>query len=258
MLFDAVYPLGGGSKISNLEIVLSLRSLARHAANLGNIYVIGEQPARLNWGGRLIHLPFTETHGRYANVWEKVLAAAKDPRISERFLWMNDDFYCLENFDAGAVPYFCRTNKLSSSEARSSYQQTLRKTRDALVKRGLSTYHFGTHQPINFEKAKIRQLFKEFEDEIYAPRGLSLRTCYGNYFQVERTVKTTKLIKGDHPPTLRGLFAVSSHATATPANLRRHIKRLYPGPSEFELPKKGEDYGYPTEINNHQSRPAAG
>lgn len=241
-LYDAVYPLGTGSKIKNLEIFLSLRSLAKYARDLGNVYIVGERPSRLNWGERLQHIPFTEGHKRGVNIWEKAVAVAADPRISERFLWMNDDFYLLQELSAGAVPYFCQ-GKTLERHARgravggpaTPYQQMLRRTLAALHKRGLSTHHFGTHQPINFEKTKIRELYEVFKDDLYTSTGISLRICYGNYFKVDPVMRPTRLIHDDTPPSLDGLVAISSHASASAANLRQHIKSLYPGLSEFEL-----------------------
>jgi len=147
---DIVFPLGSGSKLNNLELRFSLRSVMKHGLNVGRVFIVGEKPHFLNWGDRLIHIPFAESCGRYANIWEKAKAVAEDERISEKIVWFNDDMYVLQDFDAGAIPFFSRARQIDLTKSgTSSYQKTFRMTAAALKQRGCTLYHYGTHQPCN-------------------------------------------------------------------------------------------------------------
>jgi hypothetical protein len=241
MEFDVVIPLGKGSRADNAELKYALRSLAKYGRNLGKVFIIGEKPEIMNWSERLVHVPFVERHGAYINVWEKLFFASQDDRISERFLFTNDDIYVMKPFDAGDVPYYCRPRELSQmpfanmvfAEIPRTYQKMMRRTLEALNRRKMTCYHFGTHQPVNFEKSKVAETFAEFATELYSNKGLSFRCCYGNQHQVERIVNPTVVLKKivDRKFTK---FAVASHEVLEKSALIDWLEGLFPMKSEFE------------------------
>jgi hypothetical protein len=242
MGIDVVYPLGKGSRLGNLELKHSLRSLVTHAQNLGRIFIVGEKPQGFIWSDDFVHIPFTETGRAYVNIWHKLSQIASIETITERFVWMNDDFYCLQAFDASSIPYYSLTadlsqrefTKLPIAEVRSDYQRTLKRTYDALTKRGLSTINFGTHQPCNFEKTKIRAMQQEFEPDLHPVDGLSARCCYGNFHAVEQVKQGTILI-GDRVKSVAGRFAFAT-TNSTPQNLaQKLLSRLYPIKTKYEV-----------------------
>jgi hypothetical protein len=180
-LVDVVYPLYRAGP----EIRYSVRGLLLHAKNIGRIFIIGDRPKFFD-GTKFTHIPFKDVNNRpYENVWRKLETIARDERISEKLLWMNDDFYITQPFDATAVPNYCRSMDLFEMPILdrplanlSPYKKTLKRTRDALAKHRMAGTHFGTHQPVNFEKQKILATVAEFEEDI--SNGISFRCCYQN------------------------------------------------------------------------------
>lgn len=230
-----VYPLLKG----DIELRYSIRSLLRYGSNVGQIVIIGDRPKFIDYD-KVLHIPFTDRKGKpYENVWNKLKAIAEDDRISSRILWMNDDIYIQKPFNAAAIPNYCRSMDLAKMRVLnadiatlSSYKRVLKRTRDALKKRGMTTFHFGTHQPTNFEKEKILATYREFEKEI--PSGLSFRCCYHNMHRSVRTVKSTVVVKaiGSTPPAK---WAFASRGTANLAILEKGLKGLFPKRSELEI-----------------------
>lgn len=234
MSVSVVYPL----LQAGIELKYSVRSLLLHGRNVGDIFVIGDLPPFFH-ESKFVHIPFHDKTGRaYENVWGKLEAIARDERITERLLWMNDDFYIRRDFDATAVPNYSRSldlahmPKLHKEDAvLSPYKQVLKRTHDALVRRGMSTFHFGTHQPVNYEKRKMLETIEEFRSEI--PSKLSFRCCYMNMHQEKRTPQSTVVVKHvDAGPPNRWAFA--SRATADLSVLERGLAKLFPHRSELE------------------------
>lgn len=238
---DAVYPLGTGSRLFNIEIVYSLRSLVKNTRGLGRIYVIGEKPDCLNWSDDLIHVPFEEKHGAYVNTWEKAMFAASIPGLTERFIWMNDDFYCVEPFDADSIPGYTRAATLDKCDfARKTfgdihqhYSQMLRLTLDALRRRGLTTHHFATHQPCNFEKSLLLKTHEEFKGDLYTAWGLDLRCCYGNLNAVPPVGRWTTVIRNT-PVDISKKFAFATHRRTDRPFAEEFLGRLYPTLTKYE------------------------
>lgn len=236
MNVSVVYPV----LQAGIELKYSVRSVLMHGSNVGRIYVIGDKPGYLN-DELFEHIPFADKRGKpYENVWRKLKAAAEDERISSRILWMNDDIYITRAFDAAAVPNYCRSLDLATMptlkrdlQSLSSYKKVLKNTLDALKKRGMSTHHFGTHQPVNFEKEKILATWKEFEADV--PLGISFRCCYHNMHGSERTIKSTAVVStldGLRPPAK---WAFASKGNANLIALEQGLQTLYPHRSALEV-----------------------
>lgn len=234
MKVSVVYPL----LTAGIELKYSVRSLLLHGKNIGQIFIIGDKPKFFD-AAKFVHIPFRDgKHTPYENVWRKLETIARDDRITETLLWMNDDFYIQQPFNAAEIPNYSRSMNLATLpvlnkpiEQLSSYKKVLKRTRDALVKRGMTAFHFGTHQPVNFEKEKMLATIAEFAPEI--PSGISFRCCYHNMHASKRTIKATVVIKNvDRPPRK---WAFASKATADLAVLETGLKRLYPKRSQLEV-----------------------
>lgn len=248
MIVDAVYPLGKGSKLNNEEIRFSLRSLFMHGDNIGKVYIIGEAPKIFEWGERLIHIPYEDAPRRpYRNVWGKLRAIAGDERISERFIFLNDDFYLLRAFDASNVPNFTQGVDLANRKVGTQtletilmaditrpYDRVLKNTLNALRRLSLPTRIYATHQPVNFERSKIPAVCDTFAQELRLPYGLSFRCCYGNYYRLPHVTRPTRIIRQEFTPP-NGPLAFASHDQVHEEVFMQGIRRLYPTPTPFEV-----------------------
>ncbi len=248
-MIDAIYPLGTGSLLKNEEIRFSLRSLVANASNLGKVLIVGAKPGFLKWSERLIHVPFVERHTAYRNVWEKLHFIARSDLISETFLFLNDDFIIVKQFDAAAIPNCVvggdlaqmtttngkRLGSILIADVTRSYHRVLKHTLMVLKQRGMTSYNFATHQPVLFEKGKVIECYKEFEKDLAKPYGLSWRCCYGNMFNMPRVARPTHVIRTRfHVPA--GRLAVALHKDIDPEMFRRRLTAMFSKPSMFETP----------------------
>lgn len=236
---DAVYPLKrGGSNWHDNEIRFSLRSLKKHARNIGRIFVIGHKPDFLEFDDRLIHIPFEDDATPYLNAYRKIRAVCEDDRVSDRFVWMNDDFYLLARFNPDDWLYFHKgdmeTLRYIRLDNKTMYRKVVRRTYEALKAREMPTIHYGGHWPFIYEKEKF--LAMDFP-ELDQGDGLLVRCVYGNYYRLpasrmrdrvtKRTGKyLTEVIK-DRP-----VFATYSKVNWP--ELEKSLTKLYPTATEWE------------------------
>lgn len=170
---DLVYILGDGSDWHNNEIRYSLHSTEYFPHR--NVFVIGHKPA---WLQNVIHIRFSDSYQfKTANGVAKVMRAARDRRLSERFVLMNDDFFFLKK--QRAVPYYYRgkTSEFIDKHRTKGgyYYQTLQNTEKFLIQQGIKTpKDYAVHSPIIYEKSKLRKLRSR------QLRGCSLRSVYCN------------------------------------------------------------------------------
>lgn len=237
-----VYPLGYGSRLDNLELRYSLRSIEKFVTGFEKIFIIGQKPDFLNWSERLIHIPFEDKHySGFLNTWLKMREVAITAEVSENFLFMNDDFFIVKEMEATEFPMYSSGVDLTErdfftipiSEIQTRYHQTLRSTGESLVSRELTTYNFATHQPCIFEKAKILELFREFANEIWGI-GLSFRCCYGNFFKFPRMNNQAVVMKN----AVRNVHGRESFALCGSSEYKfasKFLQSLYPQESSFEL-----------------------
>lgn len=209
---DVVYPLGMGSAWRNNEIRYSIRSLFKYAdGQFDKIFIIGVKPKFLDCCDRLIHIPFTETQAKEVNIWEKVLTAATDERVSDEFFFMNDDHFFLNNFVMAEFPHFHRGDlkefswsNTSPTQIPGGYNRKCKRTLDFLVKHGLSTWHFDIHTPKRVEKQKFIDTYNFVKPQLYKHEGFILFSCYGNYNKLEPTLKQDIKLRGQD---IKGLVA---------------------------------------------------
>lgn len=216
------------------ELIYSLRSVEKYGNGVGEVFIIGaETPALTN----VVQIPFKDKKQRVSiNIWEKLVAVARNEQISERFLWMNDDIYITKDFNADEIPNYARPADLATYKGRvpkTIYQKMLYATHDALQQRGLPTENFATHQPVNLEKSKVLQAYEEFNREIYTTISISFRCAYGNLHRLPPKRNGTIVAKATQAIPKKWAFA--SHATVKPDELAAMLNGLYPVKSRYEV-----------------------
>src|SRR5687767_1481800 len=152
---DAVYILGKGSSWHDLELLYSLRSLADYVAGIDRVFVVGARP---RWLTNVIHIPQGDPHKcKERNIAEKVLSACLDPRLSEKFLFLNDDHLALAPMPADDIPAWRGGDlkTLADKLTGGNYRLAMYNTINRLKERGLSTWNFDIHTPMVMERAKF-------------------------------------------------------------------------------------------------------
>lgn len=190
---DVVYVLGTGSKWNNNEIRFSLRSLEKNLKNFGRVFIVGECPDFLQ---NVIHIPardiFNPQVNADGNIINKVLTACADLRLSNNFLFINDDHLVIKPIDVNAVPPLhkgdMRTYKPEYWKL-NDWRSRLKRTMEELQRQGQMTLHFDCHTPILFNKQDFQQIMQLFA--WHTDIGFTMKSLYGNIVYAENNVNLT-------------------------------------------------------------------
>lgn len=180
---DVVYILGNGSRHNDLELKYSLRSLEKHLKNYRNIYLVGRKPSFLN--DKIIFIPAEDTSKNKAvNIMRKVMQSANRPEISENFMFLNDDYFFVKDFDTNDCPYHWKATMEQTMEVnKTDYFHYVKVTKEELERRGYATYNFDNHKPIIFNKHKLGEVVSMYDWE--TPYGFILKSLYCNTLRIE-------------------------------------------------------------------------
>ena len=230
MIPDVVYPvkLRGHDR----ELRYSLRSLKNIPH--GNVYIVGECP---KWVKNVIHIDVRQRRAltRFENSARNLLAACRDPRISDEFIWMNDDFYITRPIKKIPALHRGTLEEVISTEyegKNSQYVRIMRHANDYLKKAGKPTYCYELHAPMMIRKQGYLDIYKLFRDRHQVPHGAD-RSLYGNFEAIGGTkVKDVKVYKpdGDIPD---GPF-VSSGPGALEGSFLEWLRGTFPERSDYE------------------------
>jgi hypothetical protein len=174
-----IIPLGKGSKWNNTELRYCLRSVEKHLTGYGDVFIIGDKPA---WLRNVIHIPFDEgpapkTYEKEKNIFNKITAACGDDRVTDNFLFMNDDHFLLQDYEAGKFPYYC-DGLLNDYKTVTDYKNTIWNTIDCLRPSGRDGLYFDIHCPIEYNKDKFQWCLSDLD---WTKRfGYCIKTVYCN------------------------------------------------------------------------------
>lgn len=170
---NAVYPLGKGSLWENKEIQYSVRSVRKYAKWVTDIWTVGENVGFNN-------IPYEETQHPAVNIWEKGYLACLDERISDPFLFINDDHFFLKPVSEDYPAYYSypiaeypfRDSGIKGFEH--PYFRLVRRTREILG----DVLFYNVHCPFIVHKDKFVETFHRYEKEIYSDVGMLVKTTY--------------------------------------------------------------------------------
>ncbi len=178
---DVVYAIGTGSRWDNNELRFSIRSVYKNLKGFGRIIIVGEKPPFIDG---VTHIQYPDRYPKTnadGNIIEKVLQACRDPGVSEKFLFMNDDHIILKPVKISEIPSYHK-GCLSSYDPTyfdvNPWRQRLLQTKLALEKLSTPTLHFDCHTPILLEKKKFIATLAKFDYKTGI--GLTMKSLYGN------------------------------------------------------------------------------
>jgi hypothetical protein len=177
---DLVYVLGSGSRWGDNELRYSLRSVEKHLKGYNNVYLVGDKP---DWVRNVTHIPKQDIQCKECSIKEKILAACYDHRISDDFLFLNDDHIFLKNICISEIyPYFYGTLSewISRRSPKERYFKCLSNAKSELERFGLPTKHFDIHVPVIYNKTKFIQAMDTYNWNL--PEGMVIKSLYGNTF----------------------------------------------------------------------------
>lgn len=175
---DIVYSL---SDIVSGQLVYSLRSLQNIPH--GRVFFVGGKPM---WAKNIIHIPTEQYNTKWKNVPRNLIEVCKDQRVSEDFIYMNDDFFILEmvrdpkrelNLYNGTV-----REHLDRIQRRTPYIDGMEQTCELLKELGKEDpLNYELHIPCVFNKDNFIKMF-----DIYGVKDIDVlhyRSLYGNLYR---------------------------------------------------------------------------
>jgi hypothetical protein len=160
------------------EIRFSVRSVETFFDGPVKCTIIGDRPPWYH--GHVIHqprIPLTSNHG-FRDMLAKMWVMATHPEIDPEFVWMMDDIYLLrpvtwDDLDTPrAYPW--------REDVSNSWQRRKSNTMRMLRERGRSNHDYATHLPHTVEKAKLKQVYEDFDMQ---QNCVLWEVVYGNTFR---------------------------------------------------------------------------
>ena len=157
-MIDVIYLLGSGSHWENREIRYSMRSLAKHATGIRNLWVVGEKPKFLS--GQAHHLAVPDVgYKTHATVHKVDVAVNEIADLTDRFVVMMDDvFLCRDCGDIANWPYTYKYAFEAAPAGDEFFAVCGRNTYHLLDLLGLPKRNYGCHRPIVYDKQVWRSL----------------------------------------------------------------------------------------------------
>lgn len=246
---DIVIPLGTESRRGDQELKYALRAIEKYLMGYRNVFIVGHKRRWLKEKTKVvgtgcsyttpgviyIDRPDTGTE-KQRNIFLKLLAAAKDERVSETFAVWNDDHYILQPMNILDIKYwYYGTVELLSRLATGTYQRVCVNSNNYLKSRGYGNLNFDIHTPILYKK----QEFIELENEDWAREHI-IKSLYCNrwgkpgvemkdlkFSSPKRRDEIRQAIEG------RTWFSISE--TGTNEAMMAVLDELYPEKSIFEV-----------------------
>lgn len=230
---DVVYVLGNGSRWKNNELKYSLRSIEKYL-KFGKVFIVGEKP---DWIKDIIHIPATDPHraNKERNIYEKILLACNDDRISNNFFFFNDDHFLLKKVDRLEAHHREPLEEFTWGRY-TMYKHSANNTISHLKRRSLSTFNYDIHCPIVYNKEK----FKAMDYNWNVRYGYLIKSLYGNTHQLQgrimedckiQTTLTIHQLKDRVKD--RWVFSIGDGAICK--DLVKFMDELYPEKSRFEI-----------------------
>lgn len=139
------------------ELRYCLRSIEKHLKGVRNVFIIGcNIPAWVDNVGQIICGDKSGLENKEWNIYNKIRVVCGVEEISDTFLFMNDDHYLLQDYNAAEMPYYYEGTINDHLQKRpSTYLKSVANT--AAVIGGESLY-YDIHTPILYNKNEFRRV----------------------------------------------------------------------------------------------------
>lgn len=244
-MIDIVYALGSGSIWDDNELRYSLRSIEKHVASYGKIYIVGEYP---HWLQHAIHIPCEDKYGHERNIMEKIKVACNTDVISENFFFINDDHFLLKDCDISNYPHYNRGSLAESIAKRVQYNDVYKEaminTLEVLQHFGHSRNNFDVHTPIVYNKKKFIDIMAlyNWEEHEFIIKSLYCNSAGITGPIIDDCKLHGRIAKWRLPEKLKGhtLFSISDRSLNpypgdSESSVIELLKKLFPNKSKYEL-----------------------
>lgn len=230
---DIVIPLANMSKWQDNELRYTLRGIEKYLTGYGKIFIVGDERKWLQ-GVEYVSCE-TEYTSKQKNIFDRILAACNDDRVSDAFIMFNDDHFLLQYTDVSELKYWkWSTLQALGIKAGGTYQRTVFNTAKKLAADGCTQHNFDIHVPIVYEKDK----FITLADEDWS-RDYCIKSLYCNKFNIPGTdMPDLVLGKPFTRDEIRKVISTRQWFSINDAGLNGAVKdvlgEVYPDKSKFE------------------------
>ena len=199
------------------ELEYSIKSL-KNVPHDG-VYIIGGKPDYDVPATIIAPEPHQTPHSPYIDVFLKHYTACLEID-AEWLLAMADDVFLLEPYDFTMYDRGSMTAHIAERRRNDAYKTMLQNTYDHLLAYGETTKDYTTHTPFLYKRDKLLALINQVMPEIKRGKTLSIRTLYGNIFNVpSETIKDVK-----NPTDYKDLGIISTNEHTFMGELGLYIR----------------------------------
>jgi hypothetical protein len=239
---DVLIVLGPGSKWANNELKYCLRSIEKHAKNVGKVFVVGNNPGFLSNEVNMVKRDDVAGTNKEHRIAEQIQWAAANLPMTEHFLWVNDDTFFLQDTDITGYPYY-NDGDLGSKWARTrmnGYRVALTQTDAQLKSRKLPTINYEIHVPIVYSRDGMSKMGKWIALSSKVRYGMTFRSLYCNALGIKPGphYKDMKLGSTQTAEELKTAIA-GRHCFSIGDGLgdgaKAYLEELFPNKSKYEI-----------------------
>lgn len=156
---------------SNQDLKWALSGFRKYLHGVGNIFIIGDDPRVPD----VIHVPFKDGPNiqyKDRNIYSKLLHACNDIRVSDTFLFADDDHFLASDYEAEWFPNYARREWVGEGKY---YENTVANTLEVC---GPQPLYYDLHCPMLYEKEKFIRAFANIDWS--RAWGYRIKSVYGN------------------------------------------------------------------------------
>lgn len=239
---DVVYLVSPDLHHEHIELRYSIRSLVKHLIGLNRIFIVGHCPAFLK---DVIHIPVGDPHKHNAarNIYEKILAACNDERVSEDFFCISDDHILNRRYSIDSFPVYYdevyHTLPLLNARigTKNDYKPYVESTIKALEARGFPLVNYNVHTPMIYSKTVFKTFMSDYDWN--TRKGYITKSLYANSLRLGAMQFKDCKIKS--PKTATALDIIINNAQIFSTNeqsmnepMKAKLQQMFPDPVKFE------------------------
>lgn len=243
---DIVIPLGEGSKCFDLELKFALRSLARYVQDVQTVWIVGK---KRSWLQGVDYLDCQDRPGhseKEGNIYRKLCKACVDPRVSDNFLYFQDDHFLLAPWTGKIWRGGKVLDRITQLPGYMGYRQTLLNTMlridELRIAQQTAVLDFDIHCPLEVNKRRF-QLSVGSLPWSAVMYGFCIKTAYIYLNGFQEQGEYCQDLKIRKPHEVEELFRMtrgrpwfSCDDPAITGKFVQVLQALYPDPSPWELP----------------------
>ncbi|MBO6031815.1 MAG: hypothetical protein J6Q22_10205 [Prevotella sp.] len=244
---DIVYVVGKGSKHDNLELRMSLRSIAKFGKNVGNVIVVGMSPKWLS--DNIIKVEVEDKYVyKHSNILMCIEKVVELGLVQGDFLYSSDDHFYCKHVDFNQYPYFLKgelRDKVFNCDPYYRYHKSLVDTRELCNKYGFQTRDYSQHCNTHMNAEVIAEIKPVIQESYRLPFGVEPTSLIMNAWQTRHNApevikrEDVKILYAENLADLwrrigdRDCFSIGDSLFNGSA-IRNFFKQTYSNKSPFE------------------------